>query len=231
MKKITEKPIECTCNQPGGRKISDDFGNYPATSTTEAIERASLADVVSGSISPNRDLSRASTVQELAAYQRFISTAQATELFKNDDAVQLSRIIAQMKQAQAKQSPDVDYDLIPIVMSTLTLHEDIASKTLEFSILTSARLKDLIRLKWKNLDLKAGCIKWSSGLNAKHLVPLSNSALRLLEELPRTGDYIFGTEGDKPISPNQLHSSQENRCQSLLKHNSRRVQGVGFNEL
>lgn len=234
MKKMIEKTDRCTEIQPGCIKISDapglhlclqnpnqcfwlystgrhyvTLGSYPTTSTDVAIKRASLAEFVSDSISPSHFLSQESTSRKLVALQQFVKAGNERGLIKCHDSVQLSDIIEQLKLTPIKSNPNLDYRMIPNIMAVLTQREDIVSSALEFSILTSARFRDVVRFKWEDLTIKAGHIRTSSGVRGQRFVPLSDSCQNLLSGLPINGEHIFSTTEGKPISVNQLQRTAQ----------------------
>jgi integrase len=73
-------------------------------------------------------------------------------------------------------------------------------------LLTGARKNEMAGARWKEVDLKKKL--WTVPperfkSNASHLVPLSDAAIAIIEELPRftKGDHLFTTTyGEKPIS-------------------------------
>ena len=73
-------------------------------------------------------------------------------------------------------------------------------------LLTGARKNEMAGARWSEIDLKKKL--WTVPperfkSNASHLVPLSDSAVAIIEALPRftKGDHLFTTTyGEKPIS-------------------------------
>ena len=52
-------------------------------------------------------------------------------------------------------------------------------------MLTGCRRNEIVRLEWKNVDLKEGEIRLPDSKTGPRMVPLSPTAARVLEELPR----------------------------------------------
>ena len=73
----------------------------------------------------------------------------------------------------------------------------------QFLLLTAQRREEVANLKWTDLDFKNS--NWSLPRDATksgraHEVPLSSSAIDILRQAPRLGEYVFTIRGDRPIS-------------------------------
>ena len=74
---------------------------------------------------------------------------------------------------------------------------------LAFTILTATRSQEARGARWDEFDLKAGI--WTvppsrMKRTREHRVPLSAEAMKLIERLPRNGEYLFTVNGNgKPI--------------------------------
>jgi len=69
-------------------------------------------------------------------------------------------------------------------------------------MLTGQRRSEVAGMRWADLDLEAGT--WTlTATNTKakraHLVPLSSAALAIIKDMPRVGDYVFGTSANTPM--------------------------------
>lgn len=69
-------------------------------------------------------------------------------------------------------------------------------------MLTGQRRSEVAGMRWADVDLEAGT--WTltaSHTKAKraHLVPLPAAALAIIRDLPRIGDYVFGTTANTPM--------------------------------
>jgi integrase len=83
---------------------------------------------------------------------------------------------------------------VPAFMSELRLKDSTAARALEFTVLTAARLGEMLGAKWDEIDLagKAWNIPGERMKSGRaHVVPLSPRAVMILEGLPRTGDRVY----------------------------------------
>lgn len=113
---------------------------------------------------------------------------------------------ARGKVRKVVHHPALPYDDMAEFMKELRQREGLSALALEFTILTAARTSETLKIKWTELDLKAGL--WLvPGARMKserdHRVPLSARAVAILRELEavRTGEYVFpGQRRGKPLS-------------------------------
>jgi integrase len=73
---------------------------------------------------------------------------------------------------------------------------------LRMLILTGCRLQEVSRMTWSELDLgrRLWTIPGSRTKNHKpHVVPLSDQAIQILEAQPRTCEFVFTTDGRRPV--------------------------------
>lgn len=229
MNKVIEKPNMCNGSYKGCHKIAEapglhlcmqnpnhcrwiyntgrhevNLGDYPATPTVTAIKRASVTDMISASIGLNRGLSPESLTRNLMAFQRLIKSGHFTGSLSHHDTAHLMDLIYQMKPEREHMDTPIELEMIPIAMAELTKRDDIASKALEFSILTTGRFNDIARLKWINFDLNANQIILKFGPSIQHLVPLSDSGTILINGLPTSSNFVFSTNVGDPITVNEL---------------------------
>ena len=98
----------------------------------------------------------------------------------------------------------VPYEQVPLLMRDLARNDSMSAKALIFTILTAARTGETLGAKWEEFDF--GLNLWvvpapRMKASREHRVPLSAPAIKLLEALPRTGDYVFtGSRFNKPLS-------------------------------
>ncbi len=95
------------------------------------------------------------------------------------------------------------YDAVPSLCAKLIASDAIPEQCLAFTVLTAVRSQESRGAKWSEIDFKTGV--WTvppSRMKRKkeHRVPLSKEALKLIERLPRTSEYLFTVNGNgKPI--------------------------------
>jgi integrase len=102
-----------------------------------------------------------------------------------------------------KHHAALPYTELPAFFSSLRQREGIGARALEFTILTAARLGEVVSAQWNEIDLGAGL--WTIPANRmkggkEHRVPLSPAAITLLKALPteRGNDNVFiGARGDR----------------------------------
>lgn len=80
-----------------------------------------------------------------------------------------------------------------------------ASAALRLLILTGARLREILRLKWQYVDLERGLLLLPDSKTGKKAIVLNAPALAVLSSIPRIGDYVIagasaGTDEEKPRS-------------------------------
>jgi integrase len=78
-----------------------------------------------------------------------------------------------------------------------------AAAAFRLLILTGARLREILHLKWEHLDLQRGLLLLPDSKTGKKAIVLNAPALDILANLPRVGTYVIagqaaGTDNDKP---------------------------------
>jgi integrase len=98
------------------------------------------------------------------------------------------------KVARVEHHAALPYAEMPAFMAELRAKESTAARALEFTVLTAARLGEMLGANWGEIDLK-GKVWTIPGERMKagrpHSVPLSPRALTILENLPRSGERVF----------------------------------------
>jgi integrase len=117
---------------------------------------------------------------------------------------------ARSKLRTVEHMPSMPYADVPAFLAELRQRTDTAARALGFTILTAVRTGDIRGqeredappMQWEHVDLDAALWTIPKGKNGKeHRVPLSPSAVALLNVLPRKGDIVFpGHRPGKPIS-------------------------------
>jgi integrase len=100
--------------------------------------------------------------------------------------------------------PALDYQQTGAFMQKLRAVDTVAAKVLEFQILTATRPGEATGALWDEIDLKRKI--WTipadrMKADKEHEIPLSPQAIKLLNGLVRTNDFVFpGWTGKKPIT-------------------------------
>jgi integrase len=98
------------------------------------------------------------------------------------------------KIAPVKSRPALPWSEISAFMALLAVREGIAARAVQFAILTACRSGEVRGARWSEIDLKAKL--WTipaerMKAGKEHRVPLSTTALAVLQELPRVGNIVF----------------------------------------
>lgn len=93
-----------------------------------------------------------------------------------------------------KHHPSLPWKEIPSFMIALREQEGIASRALEFLILTATRTSEALEVTWDELDLDAGAwvipAERMKG-DVEHQIPLSKEAIALLTKMERVNKFVF----------------------------------------
>lgn len=98
------------------------------------------------------------------------------------------------------------YAELPDFMLALREQKGIAARALEFLILTAARTVEVLGATWSEIDIAARL--WTvpgdrMKTGKEHRVPLSDSAVAIIEQMAKTpqGDFVFpGIRANRPLS-------------------------------
>lgn len=108
------------------------------------------------------------------------------------------------KVRRVKNHPAMPYGELPAFMHDLRSRTGMSARALEFAILTAGRTGEVIGATWAEINLTAAV--WTlpaerMKAGKAHRVPLSDHAVKLLESLPREGDFAFiGGKVGRPLS-------------------------------
>ena len=144
---------------------------------------------VGGPIAANRTL---------AAIRKMFNWALQRGILETSPVVRMELPGAE-KRRERILSEDEIKELWPLLCKTGYPFGDF----LQMALVTGQRRDEVASMQWKHIDLREKL--WmipSEGTKAgrTHLVPLSDFALELLNKVPRIGEYVFTTKGDRPIS-------------------------------
>src|SRR5262249_3726957 len=107
---------------------------------------------------------------------------------------------------KVKHHAALHFDEVGAFMEELRRREGVAARALEFTILCAARTGESIGARWDELDLKKRL--WTVPAERmkgtrQHIVPLSEPAMVILEEMDkrRQGEFVFpGLRPNRPLS-------------------------------
>ncbi|RWM92006.1 MAG: DUF4102 domain-containing protein [Mesorhizobium sp.] len=117
----------------------------------------------------------------------------------------LRNLLPKRQRLQRGHQPAMPYTEVPAFVARLRKAEAMAARALEFTILTVARSGETLGAQWPEIDFKAkrwNIPKHRMKAGEPHTVPLSSSALALLESLHVDGQkgFIFTRDGENPLS-------------------------------
>ena len=122
----------------------------------------------------------------------------------------LDQLLPTRQRLTRGHHPAMSYRDLPDFISDLQSRKGTAALTLEFAILTAARLGEVLGAKWPEFDIPQAvwtvpAFRMKAG--REHRVPLCRRALEILKILHevRDGDFVFpGQRSGKPLSPGAL---------------------------
>ena len=111
------------------------------------------------------------------------------------------------KTSRTKHHSSLQWNRIGTFMSVLRSRDGISARALEFVILTACRSGEVRGARWAEIDTVSKV--WTipaERMKAKreHEVPLSDSALALLESMPKDGELVFAGTKKQPLSDMSL---------------------------
>ena len=107
----------------------------------------------------------------------------------------------------------------------------------QFLLITAQRRGEVAMMQWSHVDLEKAMWTIPAALtkaNRTHEVPLSPLAVELLVGLPRLGEYVFTTTGDKALSgfsKMKLRLDEATGLQDWRLHDLRRTSGTNMADL
>jgi integrase len=98
------------------------------------------------------------------------------------------------------------YDEVPELMTALRAQDGVASRALEFAILTATRTAEVLGARWDEIDLAKAtwaipAVRMKAG--KEHRIPLSSHSISILRDLQSSGGPVFSREG-KPLGRKAL---------------------------
>lgn len=111
----------------------------------------------------------------------------------------------------------------PSFMAALREREGVAALALEFAILTAARTNEVLGARWQDIDLAAAV--WTISAERMkggrpHRVPLSGSAIKVLDRCGRAGELVFPSASTRKageLGSNMLSNGAMERVLDRMK--------------
>src|SRR5262245_42233754 len=99
---------------------------------------------------------------------------------------------AHRRLARVKHHAALPYGDVPAFMGELRAREGNTARALEFTILTAARVSEVLGARWDEISGDLWAVPASRMKSRReHRVPLSGQAVEMLQALPRTSEYVF----------------------------------------
>jgi integrase len=111
--------------------------------------------------------------------------------------------------AKVEHLAAMSYAELPAFMRTLRQRPGMAARALEFTILTTVRSNEALGAKWAEIDGDIWTVPGERTKTRKpHAVPLSLPARRLLDALPKVGEFVFDSP-ERPGRKMEKHAMSE----------------------
>jgi integrase len=158
----------------------------------DTIRRADVRELIEsieGDVSPNRNLTLVRTLFRYAVSRDWIEASPAEAIAKPKIEHPRDRVL-EMNEVRRVY---VGADLLGYPFGGF----------IKMLLLTAQRRTEVAEMRWDQIDLDEGV--WvipseSVKSGRPHLVPLSALAVRLLQSLPKLGEYVWTSDGKSPIS-------------------------------
>jgi integrase len=170
--------------------VLPDIGSY----RVDAVTHGQIRDIVEGLADKtpymaNRTLAAIKKLFNWAVERELVPTSPAASIKKPGKEIARDRVLSE--------------DEITTLWETFDDMGWPFGLAFKLLLVTGQRLNEVAKMQWKDLD--TGNALWTLPREATkadraHEVPLSPLALEVLETVPRTGDYVFTTNGTTPIS-------------------------------
>ncbi len=125
---------------------------------------------------------------------------QRRERFLSSD--ELARLGAAIREAETVGIPyDVDMSKpnskhAPKPENRFVKIDVYAAAALRLLILTGARLREILHLKWEYVDLQRGLLLLPDSKTGRKSIILNGPAMAIISDLPRQGDYVIASSDD-----------------------------------
>ena len=126
--------------------------------------------------------------------ERFLSTQELERLGEACREAETDGVAWQVDEAQpnAKHIPKLPENRRTIV----SVH---ATAAIRLLILTGARLREILHLRWEHCDLQRGLLLLPDSKTGRKTIVLNGAALAIIAELSRVGEFVIA--GNDPAKP------------------------------
>ncbi len=145
--------------------------------------------------------------------EKVLDRAKALKLRTGENPARWTGHLGQLLPAKSQVAPvkhheALPYAELPAFMAELRRRDSISARALEYTILTAARTGDTIGADRSEFDPKEGLwivpadrLKGKKGARKRdHVVPLSDRARQILNDLPKRSRHLFANEEGEPQS-------------------------------
>jgi integrase len=135
--------------------------------------------------------------------ERVLAWSTVRKLRHGDNPARWNGHLAELfaTKKEIKHFASVPFADVPGLLARLRNDSSIEARALEFTILTAARTSEATEARWSEINGGVWIVP-AERMKGKreHRIPLSNSALDVLSQIPQAGDYVFtGIRGGKPL--------------------------------
>jgi integrase len=145
--------------------------------------------------------------------EKVLDRAKALKLRSGENPARWTGHLDQLLPRRSQVAPVEHHEALPYAdlpqfMTELRKLDSLSALALEFTILTAARTGDTIGARWSEIDkdqrtwtVPAARLKGKKGARLRdHVVPLSDRALAIIDDLIDSGEYLFANDEGLPLS-------------------------------
>ncbi|QRG09283.1 integrase arm-type DNA-binding domain-containing protein [Xanthobacter dioxanivorans] len=200
------------------RHVLPEFGGRKAESLTSADLAKLHIKMRPTRFQANRMLAVVGSMYSFAASRGFVAkgvnpsvgiekyTEQGRERYLSSE--ELARLGDAIREAETvgipwEPDPAKKSKHAPKAENRRTRIDPYAAAALRLLLLTGARLREILHLRWDHVDLERGLLFLPDSKTGKKTIVLNGPAMSLLAELPRAGAFVIagasaGTDEEKP---------------------------------
>jgi integrase len=182
--------------------------------TTDLVMKVLKQPVGTGPDAPTFWTARTETASRVRGrIETVLDWARAKKLRDGENPARWKGSLDKLLPSKSQVAPVQHHKALPYVelprfMAELRGRKSLSARALEFTILTAARTSDTIDATKTERDRKDGTwkvpaarLKGKKGARKRdHVVPLSERAIQILDDLPQGSTYVFAAEEGEPLS-------------------------------